>query len=262
MGRYRISELAERSGFPASTLRFYEQEGLLPAAARTPGGYRSYDEHAVERLRFIARAKQLDLPLDEIRDLAAVWDGGSCSPVKARLDELLAAKIADVDARMADLTAFRSDLAAARDGLGQNTPDGPCDDNCGCVSPPPTPTARRTLRLLAPRPTHTLPIDLAPTEGEPIACTLGGTDQQTRIRDWTRLLEAATRREQVSDEMRFVLPADPELIAEAARLAALEQGCCRFMAFTIDLPPGAAVLTVRAPGEARDMLDLVFGAQP
>jgi DNA-binding transcriptional MerR regulator len=257
MGRYRISELAERSGFPASTLRFYEQEGLLPVATRTPGGYRSYDEHAVERLRFIARAKQLDLPLDEIRDLAAAWDGGSCSPVKARLDELLRAKIADVDARIADLTAFRCDLAAARDGLGQHTPDGPCDDDRGCVSPPPSPPTRRSLRLLAPR-----PVDLALTEGEPIACTLSGTDQQTRVRDWTRLREAATRREKLSDGLRFVLPADPESIAEAARLAALEQGCCRFLAFTLDLTPGAAVLTVRAPVEARDMLDLVFGAQP
>jgi DNA-binding transcriptional MerR regulator len=78
---YRISELAERTGFPASTLRYYEQQGLLPAVARTSGGYRSYDERTVERLSFIARAKQLDLPLDEIRDLAAVWDDGACAPV-------------------------------------------------------------------------------------------------------------------------------------------------------------------------------------
>jgi DNA-binding transcriptional MerR regulator len=152
MGQYRISELAERSGFPASTLRFYEQEGLLPVAARTPGGYRSYDENTVERLRFIARAKQLDLPLDEIRDLAAVWDAGSCSPVKERLDQLLRAKIADVDARVADLTAFRADLAAARARLGQPTPAGPCDDDCGCVTPAAITTARRTLRLLGGQP--------------------------------------------------------------------------------------------------------------
>lgn len=224
MGQYRISELAERSGFPASTLRFYEQEGLLPAAARTPGGYRTYDEDAVERLSFIARAKQLDLPLDEIRDLTAVWDAGSCSPVKERLDELLRAKIADVDARVADLTAFRSDLAAARAGLGQHTPDGPCDDDCGCVSPAARPTTRRSLRLVATRPTDSSPIELTPTEGEPIACTLTGTEQQTRRQDWARLLEAVIRREEVPGGLRVVLPADPDLIAEAARLAAWSRG--------------------------------------
>lgn len=57
----RISQLAERSGVPATTLRFYEGAGLLPAD-RTPAGYRSYDEDAVERLAFIGAAKRLGLP--------------------------------------------------------------------------------------------------------------------------------------------------------------------------------------------------------
>jgi DNA-binding transcriptional MerR regulator len=45
----RISQLAERSGVPATTLRFYESAGLLPAD-RSPAGYRLYGEDAVERL--------------------------------------------------------------------------------------------------------------------------------------------------------------------------------------------------------------------
>jgi hypothetical protein len=61
MGLYRISELAERTGFSASALRFYEQAGLLSASERSAGGYRLYDQAAVERLAFIARAKQLGL---------------------------------------------------------------------------------------------------------------------------------------------------------------------------------------------------------
>ncbi|MER8161341.1 MerR family transcriptional regulator [Streptomyces sp. NPDC094472] len=43
----RISQLAERAGVPATTLRFYEGAGLLPAD-RTPAGYRVYGEDAVE----------------------------------------------------------------------------------------------------------------------------------------------------------------------------------------------------------------------
>lgn len=53
-----ISQLAERAGVPATTLRFYESAGLLPAG-RTPGGYRVYGEDAVERLAFITAAKRL-----------------------------------------------------------------------------------------------------------------------------------------------------------------------------------------------------------
>jgi len=147
MAEYRISQLAERTGFPASTLRYYEQVGLLPAAARTPGGYRTYDERVVDRLRFIARAKQLGLPLDEIRELAAIWDAGSCEPVQDRLGALLARKIEDVRQRVAELRAFDAQLTAARDGLGRHTPAGPCDDGCGCLAtaaagPPMTPEHR------------------------------------------------------------------------------------------------------------------------
>ncbi|MBV9847455.1 MAG: MerR family DNA-binding transcriptional regulator, partial [Kutzneria sp.] len=53
MTTYRISQLAERAGVPATTLRFYEQAGLLPAQ-RSESGYRLYDDTAVERLAFIA----------------------------------------------------------------------------------------------------------------------------------------------------------------------------------------------------------------
>ncbi|MBE9924285.1 MerR family transcriptional regulator [Cellulosimicrobium cellulans] len=57
-----------RTGVPASTLRFYESEGLLPAD-RAENGYRVYGEAAVDRLAFIAQAKHLDLPLPAVREL-------------------------------------------------------------------------------------------------------------------------------------------------------------------------------------------------
>ncbi|WP_435107093.1 MerR family transcriptional regulator [Nocardiopsis synnemataformans] len=67
----RVSELAERSGVPASTLRYCEERGLLPAQ-RSPAGYRLYDQRALERLAFITAAKQLGLDLDEIGELTAI----------------------------------------------------------------------------------------------------------------------------------------------------------------------------------------------
>jgi MerR family transcriptional regulator, copper efflux regulator len=153
MGEYRISQLAERTGFSASTLRFYEQAGLLPDTARTPGGYRTYDDRAVDRLRFIARAKQLGLPLEEIRDLTAVWDSGSCAPVQDRLAAQLTGKLAEVRRRVAELTAFGDQLEAARDGLGRHTPDGCCDDTCGCLGPTGSvPPAPQIVPLMRARP--------------------------------------------------------------------------------------------------------------
>ncbi len=55
--RLRIAEVAARSGFSTPTLRYYEDIGLMPAAERTDAGYRSYDDTALKRLRFISRAK-------------------------------------------------------------------------------------------------------------------------------------------------------------------------------------------------------------
>ncbi len=63
-GRYRIAGVAERAGFSSPTLRYYEQIGLLPVPERTPAGYRLYDERAIERLTFIARAEQLGCTLE------------------------------------------------------------------------------------------------------------------------------------------------------------------------------------------------------
>jgi hypothetical protein len=55
-GRYRIAEVADRTGFSTPTLRYYEEIGLLPPAERTAAGYRLYDDRAIDRLRFVRAA--------------------------------------------------------------------------------------------------------------------------------------------------------------------------------------------------------------
>ncbi|MBN2623786.1 MAG: MerR family transcriptional regulator, partial [Acidimicrobiales bacterium] len=134
---YRIADAAERSGFSATTLRYYEDVGLLRPVGRTAAGYRLYDDRSVERLRFIARAKQLGCTLDEIRDLAAAWDGGECAPVQDQLRTVVQAKAAEAHDRIAALTTFAADVERAAQVLGARRPDGPCDDACGCTTDPP-----------------------------------------------------------------------------------------------------------------------------
>jgi DNA-binding transcriptional MerR regulator len=129
---YRISELARRTGMPASTLRFYEQAGLLPAA-RTASGYRVYDEEAVRRLEFISSAKHLGLPLEEIRELLGAWDQGVCADVRARLRPLVAERIADAERRIAELSAFAAHLATVHEELTGPAPTAACGPGCGCV---------------------------------------------------------------------------------------------------------------------------------
>ena len=58
-----IGEAARMTGLAPRTIRFYEQEGLLPAVARSASGYRLYGPEDLRRLRLVSRSRILGLPL-------------------------------------------------------------------------------------------------------------------------------------------------------------------------------------------------------
>lgn len=124
----RVAELAELVGLSADTVRYYERVGLLPPPARTPAGYRAYDDTAVDRLRFIQGAQRLGLRLRDIAELLAVRDTGVCACEPA--EQLLRRRLADLDAEMARLAALRAQMVAMVDAL-----PGAAGGDC----PPPTP---------------------------------------------------------------------------------------------------------------------------
>src|SRR5262249_43097439 len=64
-----IGTLASQTGVKVVTIRYYEQIGLMPSAARTDGNYRTYTAAHRRRLRFIRRCRDLGFTLDQIRDL-------------------------------------------------------------------------------------------------------------------------------------------------------------------------------------------------
>ena len=61
-----VGEVADRSGFAASALRYYEREGLLHPT-RTSGNQRRYDRSVLRVLAFIAAARHVGLSLEEVR---------------------------------------------------------------------------------------------------------------------------------------------------------------------------------------------------
>ncbi|MES3013294.1 MAG: Cu(I)-responsive transcriptional regulator [Pseudomonadota bacterium] len=68
-----IGEASTQSSVSAKMIRHYESLGLLPAVARSAGGYRQYDDAAVHSLRFIRRARDLGFGTGEIANLLALW---------------------------------------------------------------------------------------------------------------------------------------------------------------------------------------------
>ena len=136
MTTLRIAEVAERTGVPATTLRYYEDIGLLAPAGRTPNGYRAYSEQDVERLRFITGAKQLDISLDDLRDLVTVWDGEDCGDVQERMAEVVSTRLVEAQQRLVDLVELTAQLQSAAARLATTPPrhGGRCDDGCACTT--------------------------------------------------------------------------------------------------------------------------------
>jgi MerR family copper efflux transcriptional regulator len=64
-----IGELAERTGLSLRTIRHYDEVGLLPATARTDGGFRVYSEDDYERLMVIKQMKPLGFSLEEMAEI-------------------------------------------------------------------------------------------------------------------------------------------------------------------------------------------------
>ena len=93
-----------------------------------------YDDHTLERLAFISRAKQLGCSPDEIADLTVAWDGGRCGPVQDRLRAVVADKLATAQQQIVELMTLTSDLQRAAATLETRRPEVPCDDDCGCIT--------------------------------------------------------------------------------------------------------------------------------
>lgn len=108
----KIGELAQATGTPVETVRFYEREGLLPLPGRTQGNYRVYKQAHVDRLAFVRHCRSLDMTLDEIRVLLRFKDAPreGCGEVNAMLDE----HMGHVAQRIRELKALEKDLKALR----------------------------------------------------------------------------------------------------------------------------------------------------
>jgi Cu(I)-responsive transcriptional regulator len=129
-----IGEVAERTGVPAKTIRYYEEIGLIGSPARGENGYRAYTDEAVHTLRFIASARHLGFTVEQCRDLLALYRDKSraSSDVKRIAEE----HIGEIDRRMDELGAMRKTLATlARRCHGDERPDCPIIDELAATKP-------------------------------------------------------------------------------------------------------------------------------
>ena len=103
-----IGAVARRAGVGIDTIRYYERMSLLPKPQRRVSGYRDYGPDAVERLRFIRRAKDLGFTLEEIRELLALSTDRErgVKTVKQRAE----ARLDEVEQRIRELQRMKRGL--------------------------------------------------------------------------------------------------------------------------------------------------------
>lgn len=113
----KIGQLAALTGSSVSTIRYYEEIGVLPPAKRLDNGYRFYDATDVERLLFVQRARALDFSLDEIGEVLELRERGTypCGYVLNQIDM----KLAEVERRIAALRKLQSELSHLRQVAGE-----------------------------------------------------------------------------------------------------------------------------------------------
>ncbi len=252
---YKINEVARRSGFTPATLRYYEDIGLVPAVTRTGSGYRQYGDEVLDRLAFIARAKQLGCSLEETADLLVAWDGGECGPIQDRLRLLVASKTDAAEKQIAELTLLRLQLLDASAALAGHRPDGPCDETCGCAT---------VTSDVAPTPVRFTSKPTAPSKDEAdvtIACTATAQSATKALQEWADLLacqHGSIVRSTISGGVRLQFGPGVD-VGELARLTVAEQDCCGFFSFAITVDRRGVGLEVVAPDDALPMVHALFG---
>lgn len=128
-----IGTVAERSGVPPKTIRYYETIGLIGAAERRANGYRAYSARDMQTLNFIRRARGLGFSVEEVRSLLDLWrdKGRSNAHVKA----LALRHVKALDRKIEELKRMRlalTDLVSRC--RGDARPDCPILDELGDIA--------------------------------------------------------------------------------------------------------------------------------
>lgn len=118
-----IGEVAERSGIPAKTIRYYEDIGLV-RPQRSENGYRAFRETDLHKLAFLGRARALGFSIEDCRTLLSLYEDETreSAQVKAVAEEHLS----EIDTKIRQLQSMRQTLAQLVSAChGDDRPDCP-----------------------------------------------------------------------------------------------------------------------------------------
>lgn len=102
-----VAAAARRTGLPAKTIRYYEEVGLI-RPARAGNGYRDYSTDDIHRLAFLRRARGLGFPIEDCRQLMALYRDKSRASHDVR--EIAKGHVAAIEEKLRELESMRATL--------------------------------------------------------------------------------------------------------------------------------------------------------
>jgi DNA-binding transcriptional MerR regulator len=104
-----IGDLSRATGVKATTIRFYEAEGILPPAGRSAGGHRVYGQAHLDRLGFVRHARELGFGMEDIRELLRLADASPDAPCEGA-DAIARRHLDAIRGRIARLRSLEAEL--------------------------------------------------------------------------------------------------------------------------------------------------------
>lgn len=118
-----IGDVAQRSGLPAKTIRYYEEIGLIKPL-RDANGYRAFRDSDLHKLAFLGRARALGFRIEDCRVLLQLYEDDSRT--SAEVKRIAQDHLAQIEQKIADLSEMRATLSdLVRSCAGDDRPDCP-----------------------------------------------------------------------------------------------------------------------------------------
>lgn len=125
MRGFGIGELSSRSNVPVASIRYYEEIGILPKAARRNGRHRTYEDSDLGLLKFVRGSRELGFTLEQVRTLLQLSEPGNLTCTEAR--DLSAAQLVTVRKRIDELRVMEAELSKHL---------AACESMCACSRAP------------------------------------------------------------------------------------------------------------------------------
>ena len=121
---FSIGELSKRTKVKVPTIRYYEEVGLLPAAERTEGNQRRYNQAGLERLSFIKHARELGFSIEAIASLIKLQNHPDQTCRAA--NDIAVAQLEDVRQKIRKLRSLQKELKRISEGCNGTGTSAEC----------------------------------------------------------------------------------------------------------------------------------------